>query len=393
MAKKLKIFSELGLAAAAVFCLGLAIKFNPAYACVSDGNGQTNCEETTGETPSLISPAPVSTTNTDDVYAAADGELRSSRSVKHSLFLAGNDVVSNDVVDGINFVAGNLVDLAGSAEYAALGGSSVKVTGSVERDLFAAGSSVELTEGAYIGRDVYAAASVITVKTNLYGNAFLGGGRIVLENVTITGDLNVAADEIVVKGKSAVSGTLRYNDNAKITGLENLSAGTTETYAGGSSDVNFAATFSDKLLTFLSGIVLMVVLIALMPKFAKKLLDTFQWNTSWKHLALGLGLLVVVPIAAIFVMITILGLQLGLMSIGFYFFLICIASHVTGGILGDQLAKSVLKQPKMNLYLKYILGSAILFVLSLIPVVGGLVNAIALCFGFGYLSKRLFIHK
>ena len=389
MAKKLKIFSELGLAVLTVLCLGFAIKFNQAYACGSDGDELTNCVE---EEPSLISPNPAEVSS-DDVYGAADGTLNSSRSVRHSLFLAGNDVTSNDVVDGINFIAGNLVNFAGSAEYAAVAGNTIKISGSIERDLFAAGNSIELGEDAYLGRDVYAAASIVTVKTNLYGNVFLGGSRIVLENVTITGDLNVAADEIVIKGKSAVAGTFNHNDNAKITGLENLSAGQTTTYAGGDTEVSFATSFSDKLLSFLSGLLLTVVLIALMPKFAKKLLDTFRWSTSWKHLALGLALLVVVPVAAIFVAITILGLQLGLLTLGLYFTFICVASSVTGGIVGDQLATAVFKKPKMNLYAKYVLGFTVLFVLSLIPVVGGLVEAISLCFGFGYLSKRLFIRK
>ena len=387
MAKKLKIFSELGLAVLTVLCLGFAIKLNPAYAC-GDDDELTNCTEEAEESSMLISSAP----SDDDVNADVDGTLASKRAVNHSLFLAGNEVTSNDAVDGINFLAGNLVELSGSAEYAALAGNSVKVSGSVERDLFAAGSSVELGEDAYIGRDLYAAAAVVTIKSNLYGNAFLGGNRVVLENITITGNLNIAADEIVIKGKSAVAGTFQYNDTAKITGLENLSAGETVTYAG-NVDAGFASTFADKLVSFLGGTLLMVVLIALMPKFAKKLLDSFVWATSWKHLALGLGLLVVVPVAAILVIITLIGLPIGCISIGFYFFLVCIASHVTGGILGDQLAKAVFKKPKMNLYAKYILGSAVLFTLSFIPVAGELIEAVALCFGFGYLSKRLFIHK
>ncbi len=361
---------------------------SPVSACAGDETGETDdCID-----PVLISPAGASADS--EVYAEAGNTVQSNHYVDHSLFLAGNDVSSSDRVEGINFVAGNLVQLSGTSEYAALAGNAITVSGTIQRDLFAAGSSVELTDEAYIGRDIYAAAGVITVKTNLYGNAFLGGNRLVLEDITIDGDLNVAAEEIVIKGKVAVSGTFNYNDTAQITGLTNLTAGDIKTYVGSSSSsLSFSETLSEKILALLGGLLLTIVLIALMPKFSKQLLDTFQWNTAWKHLALGLGLLIFVPISAIFVAITIVGIPLGCMAIGLYFFFICIASHVTGGIVGDQLAKSVFKQPKMHTMLKYTIGTLVLFLLTLIPVVGELISAVSLCFGFGYLSKRLFVHK
>ena len=399
MAKNLKIFSEAGLAVLTALTLGLAVNYKPVLACAGDETGLTNCVEETSATEAtedamVVAPAPDSSADVyESEYAAAGATLNSERFTEHSFFLAGNEVISNDWVDGINFAAGNLVQFVGSAEYAAFVGNSVQVSGSIERDAFLAGNTLELDEDAYIGRDLFAFANLMTIKSNLYGNVFIAGDRLVLENVTITGDVSANFSEIVIKGRSAISGNFKYNEDTVITGLENLTAGSSETYDSSAVGASFATTFTDKLVGFVGGLILAFVLIALMPKFSKKLLDSFVWATSWKHLALGLGLIVLVPLCAIFVAVTIVGLPLGLMALGLYFFFICVAKYIAGGILGDQLAKSLFKKPKLNLYAKYALGSTLVFLLGLIPVVGELITAVALCFGFGYLGKRVFIHK
>jgi len=387
MAKKLKIFSELGLAVLTVLSFNLAIKFNPAYAC-GDGDELTNCTEVApAETTEniLIAPGPDA-----DTYSDAGETITSERSLTHSFFLAGNDVTSKDRVDGIAFVAGNLVEVAGSTEYAAVAGSAVKISGSVERDLFAAGNSVTLDDGAYIGRDLYAAGNIVTINTNLYGNAFLGGNRIVLEDITVAGDLNLAAEEIVFKGKVAVSGTVNYPENATVVGLDNLSSAAVTTYAPTDvATVSFETTFADAVIALLGRLLLTIVLIAIAPKFAKKLLDSFRWATSWKHLGLGLAAVVLVPFCAIFVMITLIGLPLGLAALALWLAFLYLATSVTGGVVGNELAK-LMKKPKLHIMAKYALGTTLIALLGLIPIVGGLVTALSLCFGFGYLSMRLF---
>ncbi len=352
----------------------------PVIACGEDDNTLSNCTETTGET-------------SDDTYAAADTKIESNRALSHSFFLAGNEVTSSDIVDGVHFVAGNLVRVEGSSDYAAVAGNSVTISGAISHDLFVAGNSVEISDSASIGRDLFAFGNIVTIKSNLYGNAFLSGDRLVLENVTIIGDLDASFSEIVIKGKSAISGTFRYSADTTITGLENLTAGATEVSPSIANTVSFKVTFMDKFIGLLGVFILTAVLIALMPKFAKKLLDDFYWATSWKHLALGLGLILVVPFVSAIVMLTIIGLPLALVTLGVYLFFIGVSSSITGGIIGDQLARSAFKKPRMNIYAKFAIGMSILFVLELIPFVGGLVSAISLCFGVGYLSKRIFARK
>lgn len=390
MAKKFKIFSELVLGVASCLTLGYAATISPAHACESDASGQTNCVEEPGEGTVLVTPAISS--ESADLYADANTKIDSERTISHSFFLAGNDVISKDRVDGIHFLAGNLVEFTGSAEYGAFAGNSLKVNGWVEKDLFIAGSSIEIGEDASIGRDLYAAATAVLIKSNLNGNAFVSGNRIVLENVTIDGDLHVAAEEITIKGKVAITGTFEYNDNARIAGLEDLSAKETKTYTGSSStiDISFATSITTKLIFFFGRLLVTIILLAVASKFSKRLMNEFNLKSSWKDLLLGLGLLIGAPLAIIFVAVTVVGLPLGLIGLGFYILFVYLATSVTGLVIGDQLAKHAFKKEKMHIFLKAAMGIVLLTLLGFIPYVGGLISAISTCFGFGYLVHKIF---
>lgn len=385
MAKKLKFFSELVLGFASALTLSYAASISPAHACVGsnlsayDAEGNlvvSNCAED----------------ESVEGYGDAGATISSEATFPHSRFLAGNEVYSNDSVDGLGLSAGNLVRLEGSYEYAAAAGNSVVFSGSVKRDLFLAGNALEITEGASVGRDVFAGANSVLIKANLNGNVFASGNRLVLENVTIDGNLTVDFDQIVVKGKVAISGTLRYNDNVEITGVENLTAETVETYPSVSSTraTSYGATVMNKFLFLLARLLVTIILLTLCEKFAKRLLSEFCLKTSWKYLALGLALLVAVPLASLFVMVTVVGLPLGLVTLGFYLLFAYLGTSVTGGVLGNVLAAKLFKKEKMHLFLKSTLGIVLLELLSLIPVVGGLITAVSTCFGFGYLTRKIF---
>ena len=398
MAKKINIISQVCLGILTVLTLGYAANYSPVYACGGEDSEELNCTETTeesgesAENPLIL----ISSSPSREGYSNADSKIESQETVPHSRFLAGNEIKSEDSVKGIEFLAGNLVGFSGNAEYGFFAGNSLSISGKIENDLFVAGNAVEITDDAMIGRDLFAAGETVLIKTNLNGNAFVGGGRVVLENVTIDGDLNIAADEIIIKGKSSIGGKLSYNDDAKITGFDELSASYVEAYKGSSASkttvtTNIILAKIETTIFFLLGrLIVTIIIVAIASKFSKKLLDDFELKSSWKDLALGLGLLLFVPLAAIFVMITLVGLPLGIVTIVFYGLIAYFAKSITGGIVGDLLNKHLLKKEKLPVLAKYAIGTTIVVLAGLIPVLGGLISAIAACFGFGYFVHNLF---
>ncbi|MBR3319045.1 hypothetical protein IKG06_00895 [Candidatus Saccharibacteria bacterium] len=388
MAKKIKVFSEIILGIASILTLGLASAISPAHACEGGPIG-TNCTEADTESKSddeLL----IDSDAEDDTYAEADAKIESERTVEHSLFLAGNDIISKDYVKGIHFLAGNLVEYTGSVEYGAFAGYSIKVDGAVSKDLFTAGSSIELGEDTLIGRDLYAAAQTVLIKANLAGNAFIGAERLVLENVTIDGDLNVSASDIVIKGKSSVAGTFKYNDSARITGLDELSTGDIITYTAPTNEVSFGTSLTGQFVILLGRLLVTIVIVAIASKFSKRLLDEFSAKNSWKDLALGLGLLLGIPLACLFIMITVIGLPLGIIGLVCYGLFAYLSTSVTGGVVGNLVATKLFKKEGMHIFLKYTIGIVLIELMGLIPYIGSLITGLSVCFGFGYLIHKLF---
>ena len=401
MAKKLKLFSEIILGIAAALTLSLASAISPAHACGSDGpvgydkDGNpiyTNCGDEALEegddnkkADALIAPK-----TENDTYSESGATIESERVVDHTFLLAGNDVKSNTDIKGIHFLAGNLVEFTGIAEYGAFAGNSLKINGNIKKDLFVAGSAIELGEDTLIGRDLFAAATTVLIKANLAGNAFVGGNRVVLENVTIDGNLTVEASDIVIKGRSSIAGTFKYNDTARITGLEDLATGEIVTYAAPTNEISFGESATMKIILLLGRLLVTIVLVAIASKFAKRLVDEFSVVNSWKDLALGLGLLLGIPLASIFIMITVIGLPLGIIGIIIYGLFAYLSTSVTGGVIGNVIAVKVFKKENMHIFLKYVVGIMLVQLLGLIPYVGPLFTGVATCFGFGYLIHKIF---
>lgn len=377
----------------AVFFVALGFSL-PATAC--GDSDETNCAEAldsavTAEETAKETPEDSADADTSEKYFFANAEVKSASTVLHSLLLAGNSVSSSDHVKGLALLAGNLVSSSGYSDYSLLAGNSITVSGEVKNDLFVAGNAITLDESANIGRDVFAVGSTILIKSNLYGNVFAAGSRLVLENVTIDGDLTTSAEEIVIKGKSSVAGTFSYNDTAVVTGLDDLATGETKTYAGATtSTASFGNKLLNKFLFLLGRIVVTIVLLALFANFGKKLLEPVSASGTWKRVGLGLGVLLLVPLACIFAVMTFVGLPLGIIALVFYGLFAYFSTSVTGGVVGNLLAEKLLKKPDLHIYTKYALGITLISLASLIPTVGSIFSAVAVCFGVGHLARTAF---
>ncbi len=390
MKKNSKVIISAALAALLV--AGMMLFPPRSLACGGDGltaedGSVTNCEDVPSDAPAEVSKKLEK--ESDEYYFGAATNINSEVEVDHSLFLAGSEVSSKDSVSGIGFLAGNIVEALGSYDYGLFAGNSVKIGGEVYGDLFAAGNAVEIDEGALIDRDVYAVGNTVNLAANLNGNVFVAGNRLVLENITINGNLSADFDQIVVKGKSSISGTFEYNDDATLIGLENLSFKEKKVYSNPSVKFDFGKTILNKFVSIISVLVLTFVALAVFPKFATKLLKDFATKDVFKNVLIGLGLLLLVPIAAIFVLISVVGFPVGLVAILAYILLIVFSTPVSGLVLGDVLAKNLFKKEKMNVYLKALLGVVLIELLALIPYLGGLVSLASLLFGMGYLFANL----
>ena len=96
--------------------------------------------------------------------------------------------------------------------------------------------------------------------------------------------------------------------------------------------------------------------------------------------ALGWGLLVavVLPVASVLVMLTIIGIPLGLLGL-----LILVLLYAVGSVVGAlALGRLMVKEPASR-YLAFVVGLVVLRLVGLVPAVGGLVTFLVAAYGLG----------
>lgn len=303
----------------------------------------------------------------------------------HNLVVAGNNLNNADEVNaGFMIMAGNNLALGTDSEYGFVLGNTINFSGRTVRDLYLAGNTITLDKAAEIGRDVYAAGNIISVYTNITGDVSATAETVVLRDVKIDGNLNLEVGNLRVEGEVEVAGTVNYNDDATVSGLNQLTAGKIETYHIEEIDpsVTLVAQIYAKLFSAAALFLVMVVIAACYRKFHEKIADESEPSHLGMNLAIGLVTLIIVPVIALFALISLIGAPLGIIAIVLYVLGIYLAQGFAGVWLGHMLLEKAFKA-KGNVYVEALLGIAIIAILSFIPWLGSLIYFLSLVLGLG----------
>ena len=98
----------------------------------------------------------ISSVNAEDInsfYANAEQNVKMVDKVIGDSALAGALVDIDGQIEGIGFIAGQTVNVNGDLDYGFIAGQNVKVIGKINRNAYIAGSTIEFTKDASVGRD------------------------------------------------------------------------------------------------------------------------------------------------------------------------------------------------------------------------------------------------
>lgn len=289
----------------------------------------------------------------DAIIAGATLNLENV-SVGGSLRAAGRDVnVTGATVEHNATLAGENVTLAGGAES--------RVEG-----LYMAGKNVTMS-----GRCDYfrAAAKTVILDGIVKGDAKIDGENVYIgENAVVTGTLYIEASEKPEIPSGAQIGNLEF---------------TKEVYTNEDNDVrDFGFGFS------IYSVFTALVLGAFFCLVMKKALNQSGEMILIKPVILpvtGLVSLVAVPFACILLMITVIGIPLGLILGGLYAIILVTAVPFTGASVG----RIVL--PKMNPWLSSLIGVLGFAILAQIPYLKILVILGAMFYALGYFIQVIYL--
>ncbi|MBU0648543.1 FapA family protein [Patescibacteria group bacterium] len=338
-----------------------------------------------------------------EVAGVEEYSLPSGETVSENLYVAaGNVVISGDVAADLIVGGGNILVSGDVAGDATLGGGSIQVLGAIGGDLRVVGGNVVIANN--VAGDVVAAAGVVQILADVeIGGDVIAAGGTVMIDATVGGTIRAAGGEVSMGGSVAGDLFVRAEEKFKI-GQGAMIEGRVEYSALQPVEISEQAEINGELvfnkikdqgrpsgadakgfpfkaiLAILFALVMKSLLILvpgilgvlIFPKKSRELVERAYKNFG-ADLAIGLVTLIVVPIAALIVLITIIGVYVSVLAVILYVLLVAIAKVYAGIVLGALIYRLVFKIKKVEVSWKSALwGIIVMQAICFIPIIGWL---------------------
>ncbi len=337
----------------------------------------------TGDSPNV----PANETVTGDLYLFG-GDVDIDGTVRGDVIVsAGAFNLTGTVVGSLSVVAGTIT-IDGSVDRSLrVAGGDVSIGGEIGGDVVVAGGAVTIEDTASVAGDLIVAGGDVEVLGPIAGDIRGNVGSLTID-APVGGSVEVHADDIRLRPRARVGGDLDYtsrnaaniDDGATVTGVRRQTE-PDRFYPGD----NFASWFASAIFRLLCALFAGVVIVLLLPRAAATVADGVRASPA-SSFVLGLLLLFLIPILAVILLVTVVGIPIALILLVSY---ICIL-YLSQIFLGLALGRIVLPQSwdttgrGYNL-LAMALGVVVLTGLRLIPLpfVGTFIASITAIFGLG----------
>lgn len=338
---------------------------------------------------------------TADVVDIAPGEV-----IREDVYLFGNRITVRGTVDGDVVTAGRTVIIDGTVTGSVwAAGEALRLDGTVGRSVRLAGRDVQV--GARVGGDLLSAGSEVRFAGSVDGDMWTASDLVRLSG-PISGDLLGSAGNLVISGPiggnvevsagslrltqgADIGGRLRYisDDRATIDPGASISGGLIHVPTTPKARVSPLRAEKGRIV-YVLGLVLSGALATWLLPGGVKGIGSKMRKRPWPALGLGFIGLVVTPVAAIILGITLVGLPIALILTFLYALTIYLSPIFAGYVLGDGLFQRL--NQGGHAVVATILGILILWLIGRIPVVGSLLNLAVVILGIGamlmWLSSR-----
>ncbi len=317
--------------------------------------------------------------------------IPADETVPHDLYVAGSSVRIDGRIEGDLFVAGGTVDVAGpvTGDLFAAGGT-VTISSTVDRHLRVAGGNV--TVSGPVTQDVLAAAGTLDLSTTarVGGDVIFTAGRAALDGA--------------VQG-SVLSSVGTYTRGGTIGGSEDVTL--REAQVKEATPPSAADRFFGQVRRYLSIVLVGVLLVWLMPRLIQPAAARLRERP---FPSLGVGALTFIgffaAVIGLFIAMVLLAIPLGVLGFGrlvvamvlgvllgtgvlayvFVAIVLFVAAAVVGLALGRLLLQQVSAPWAEGPYAALLLGVLMVVILTALPLVGGVLNAVVVLFGLGALT-------
>lgn len=377
----------------AIAALGLVLSTTTALAAVTTKEGEDTFEMHFGnDLFSVGNSVNVSQPAADDVFAAGN-RVMVTGDVRGDINAAGSDVILNGIAhDDVRVFAGN-----------------VRINGNIEGDVMVFGGTLYIARDSNISGSILGGGGEITLDGTVEGDVNIDGGSIALngtvngnveikgEHVTvaslIAGNSIIAAQAISLNDGTNIRGDLRYwqddgqlNTTGKVMGtatldnkLERTKPASETEVAGLMATLLATVTIFGVLYAALTIGVFMLITRTIFIESAKKLNAMPGWS-----ILIGFLYFILTPFAILLLMITLIGIPLGLTLFSIYIFSLFFAKVIASIVLTRWCeARGKKKWHPAAVYFGALGMYILLSLIGIIPFVGWLAVMIVVVASYG----------
>ncbi len=332
--------------------------------------------------------------------------LEMNGKIQGDLLAGGMSLTVRNMVDGDLTAGGYSIKVSGNVgDDVRLSGANLEISGTINGDLVAFGGNVNIAGN--VKGDVITGGGNVKISGNIEGTVDARCGEMIIEG-TIGQNVVLTASKLTLSPTAVLRGGLTYTSKseaniqggAQIDGAVIREEGGMMIFWGLCSAVAnylpeqpgnwkewkdglpawFRALF--RLSSFVSLLIAGIIIISLYERHATMVADRII-SFPLKSFGLGLLFLVGIPIVALILCITIVGLPLGLVAMTTCLVFSYISRVYVALVIGREILDRISKQ-EIRIIWPLILGLLIITLLSFIPYfIGGIIQLVCVLFGLG----------
>lgn len=335
--------------------------------------------------------------------------VSSEETIKGDIFLFGDRVKVDGTVEGDVYLFGHDAtvhghvqgDVIGFAQTLQVDGkvdgniraftNTLTIRGTVAKNVLTFDERVNLESSGKIGGSLTIFVESLSLEGSL-GRDLLAFGKRVTISGKIGGDVRDKGSELTITAGGEVGGRIRYEgDNpAEVSPQAKLASPVEYKKLEHKREYRDAHYYIWRVIWTAAFVLFGMVLFLLAPGFAKETITAAERYGA----PIGLGILVFfgVPIAALIACFTVVGIPLGLFTVGFWLLMLCCAELVVGAVVGIWILGRATDTWGMigRMTLGFVIVRIIYTPLAQIHVVGLLVGLGILMWGMGAISLALY---
>lgn len=343
---------------------------------------------TTPTTESSNTTTEVTNNSTDESFKRGD------------VYLVGDNVTIDYIVDGNLFVVANNVTInsqIGGDAFICANTVTVEEQGYIFSNLFTFSKNVNVNGVVY---DLYSASETTTIKGYVYRDIRVGSNTVNIfgtigrnayvscSGINFSQDTDVNNEETNFTSQGMINGNLEYSAKEEISIPESSVTGETTFKQELVSD-NDNTIIQEQFLSLGVFVVTIIVIWLLCLWLAPKFLNNANKLITEKLLpVIGFGFLTPIVITILFILLLILGItsKIALLSLGILLLLIAISSSISVICINDIICNKFKIEKTIVKLGILVVSSIVIWLLTLIPYVGGLISFILTIVGLGIIA-------